>query len=99
MPKFLVDALKREYPNNPHAVYGTLNEIGAMHGNKETAKGAAMQAKHNRDMHPVMHQRARMVSEAHRHLATAIPGFNQLPGRQRMMAAQHHVNLRLGKVR
>ncbi|HMI38732.1 MAG TPA: hypothetical protein VK500_02415 [Nitrospiraceae bacterium] len=31
--------LKREYPGNPHAVYGTLNKIGLMHGNKATAKG------------------------------------------------------------
>lgn len=51
MPKFLEDELKAEYPNNPHAVYGTLNKIGAMHGNQETAKGRAMEVKHNRDMH------------------------------------------------
>lgn len=50
MPKFLEDKLKREYPNNPHAVYGTMNKIGAMHGNKETAKGRAMEVKHQRDM-------------------------------------------------
>ena len=50
MPKFLEDKLKAEYPNNPHAVYGTLNAIGAMHGNKETAKGRAMEAKHTRDV-------------------------------------------------
>ena len=31
--------LKREYPNNPGAVYGTLNRIGLMRGNKATAKG------------------------------------------------------------
>jgi len=31
--------LKREYPGNPHAVYGTLNKIGLMRGNKATAKG------------------------------------------------------------
>lgn len=47
MPKFLVDKLKSEYPGNPSAVYGTLNAIGAMHGNKETAKGARMQAQHD----------------------------------------------------
>ena len=50
MPKFLEQKLKAEYPNNPHAVYGTMNAIGAMHGNKETAKGRAMEAKHNRDV-------------------------------------------------
>lgn len=51
MPQFLIDKLKAEYPNNPHAVYGTLNNLGAMHGNKETAKGAEMQHKHDEKMH------------------------------------------------
>ena len=31
--------LKKEYGNNPHAVYGTLNKIGLMKGNKVTKKG------------------------------------------------------------
>ncbi len=31
--------LKREYPGNAHAVFGTLNKAGLMHGNKPTAKG------------------------------------------------------------
>lgn len=47
MPKFLEKKLKQEYPNNPGAVYGTLNKIGAMYGNKETAKGRAMEKKHD----------------------------------------------------
>lgn len=46
MPKFLENKLKREYPGNDRAVYGTLNAIGAMKGNKETAKGKAMAKKH-----------------------------------------------------
>jgi hypothetical protein len=46
MPKFLEDKLKKEYGDNPHAIYGTMNKIGAMHGNKETAKGREMEAKH-----------------------------------------------------
>lgn len=50
MPKFLEDALKREYGNNSHAIYGTLNKIGAMRGNKETLKGKAMAAKHATDV-------------------------------------------------
>lgn len=50
MPKFLEDKLKKEYPGNPHAVYGTLNKMGAMKGNKETAKGARMEAKHEADL-------------------------------------------------
>jgi hypothetical protein len=49
MPAFLENKLKREYPNNPGAVYGTLNAIGAMRGSKETPKGRAMQARHDRD--------------------------------------------------
>lgn len=31
--------LKSRYPGNPSAVYGTLNNIGLMRGNKTTAKG------------------------------------------------------------
>lgn len=50
MPRFLEDKLRAEYPNNPHAVFGTMNKLGVMHGNKETAKGRAMEGKHNRDM-------------------------------------------------
>jgi hypothetical protein len=46
MPDFLEKKLKKQYPNNPHAVYGTMNKIGAMHGNKITAKGKQMEKKH-----------------------------------------------------
>jgi len=46
VPQFLIRKLKREYPGNDSAVYGTLNNMGAMHGSKETAKGRAMDAKH-----------------------------------------------------
>lgn len=49
MPAFLEKKLKERYPNNPGAVYGTMNKIGAMHGNKETAKGKAMERKHKAD--------------------------------------------------
>jgi hypothetical protein len=50
MPKFLEEKLKAEYGNNPHAIYGTMNKLGAMRGNKETAKGRSMEKKHNADM-------------------------------------------------
>ena len=50
MPEFLEAKLKKEYPNNPHAVYGTMNKLGAMKGNKVTKKGMEMQRKHDRDM-------------------------------------------------
>ena len=50
MPEFLKKKLLSEYGGNMHAVFGTLNRIGAVRGNKETAKGKAMQKKHDRDM-------------------------------------------------
>lgn len=48
MPKFLEDKLKREYGPNSKIVYKVMNKIGAMRGNKETAKGRAMARKHRR---------------------------------------------------
>lgn len=50
MPKFLEDKLKAEYGANSKIPYMVMNKIGAMRGNKETAKGRAMEAKHNRKM-------------------------------------------------
>ena len=37
MPAFLDKKLKKEYPGNSGAVYGTMNKLGYMKGNKETA--------------------------------------------------------------
>lgn len=31
--------LKKEYGSNKHAIYGSLNKIGMMRGNKPTKKG------------------------------------------------------------
>lgn len=49
MPAFLEKKLKAEYGDNPHAIYGTMNKIGAMRGNKITKKGREMEKKHRRD--------------------------------------------------
>ncbi len=49
MPAFLEAKLKQEYPNNPGAVYGTMNKLGYMRGNRETEKGRQAQAKHEAD--------------------------------------------------
>lgn len=49
MPLFLEHKLEKEYGNNKHAIFGTLNKIGAMKGNKETAKGRYMEKKHDMD--------------------------------------------------
>lgn len=47
MPKFLESKLKSQYPDNNAAVYGTMNNLGYMKGNKETPAGAAAQKKHD----------------------------------------------------
>jgi len=49
MPKFLEEKLEKEYGKGNPRVYKTMNAIGAMRGNKETAKGRAMEKKHERD--------------------------------------------------
>ena len=46
MPKFLEEALKKRYGKNSAVPYKIMNSIGAMRGSKETAKGAAMERKH-----------------------------------------------------
>ena len=49
MPAFLEQKLKQEYGADSKIPYAVMNKIGAMHGSKETAKGRAMQAKHEAD--------------------------------------------------
>ena len=51
MPRFLEDKLKREYGENSAVPFKVMNKIGAMHGNKETAKGREMGRKHDEDTH------------------------------------------------
>ena len=75
MPKFLEKQLRSEYGNNPHAIYGTMNKIGAMHGNKETAKGREMEKKHEAKMEsPVGHMREMRI-EIHRGPKKEVTGF------------------------
>ena len=50
MPKFLEKRLKEEYGADSKVPYAVMNSIGAMHGNKETPRGAAMERKHERDV-------------------------------------------------
>lgn len=56
MPKFLEDQLRKAAKKSGKTgkeaeryIYGTMNKLGAMKGSKETAKGAAMDAKHDAD--------------------------------------------------
>lgn len=50
MPKFLEKKLKARYGKKSKIPYKIMNKIGAMRGNKETAKGKAMAKKHASDM-------------------------------------------------
>lgn len=57
MPKFLEEKLRSQAAKKgfkgrraDRYVYGAMNNIGAMRGNKETARGAQMEAKHRADM-------------------------------------------------
>ena len=56
MPKFLEDQLKAEAARKGKTgraadryVYGTMNALGVMRGSQETAKGRAMDRKHDKD--------------------------------------------------
>jgi len=50
MPEFLESKLKKEYGADSAVPYKIMNKLGAMHGNRITAKGKAMQRKHDADM-------------------------------------------------
>lgn len=45
-PKFLETKLKKEYGAKSKVPYKVMNSIGAMKGNKTTAKGMAMEKAH-----------------------------------------------------
>lgn len=51
MPKFLEDKLKAEYGENSAIPYKVMNAKGLMRGDKETAKGRALEAKHEAKAH------------------------------------------------
>ena len=57
MPKFLETTLRKAAATKglkgesaDRYVYGAMNNMGAMRGNKETPKGASMQKKHDRKL-------------------------------------------------
>ena len=49
MPAFLEAKLKKQYGAKSAIPYKIMNKLGAMRGNKETAKGRAMERKHLKD--------------------------------------------------
>lgn len=65
MPKFLEKKLKEEYGDNPHAIYGTMNKIGAMKGSKETAKGKRMEKKHEAKSKALKHKMEERSEKKH----------------------------------
>jgi len=68
MPKFLEDALKKEYGADSKIPYKVMNARGFMHGNKETAKGRAAEAKHGRDTAPHIDRGHKNVRNAGKHV-------------------------------
>lgn len=66
---------------------------------KQAVAIALSEQRQKRQLPPVLQQRAQMVKEAHAHLSRAVPEYNAAPAAQRMMMTQHHVNLRMGKVK
>ncbi len=50
MPKFLEEKLKKEYGSNSDIPYEVMNSMGVMHGNKITAKGRKVEAKHEKKL-------------------------------------------------
>jgi hypothetical protein len=50
MPAFLEQKLKAEYGANSSTPYKIMNKLGLMRGSRETPRGRAMQAKHERDV-------------------------------------------------
>lgn len=66
MPKFLEEKLKKEYGADSSVPYKVMNSIGAMHGNKETAKGHAMEEKHERDSGILGHNRKETREKFHK---------------------------------
>jgi hypothetical protein len=81
MPKFLERELRQQARKKGFTgkradeyVYGAMNNLGAMHGSKETAKGAEMERKHEDKMKTPEHNMRRVEIEVHRDKAKKITG-------------------------
>ena len=62
MPRFLEEKLKKEYGKDSDIPYKIMNKLGFMHGNKETKKGKAAEAKHAKGI-PGEHTKEKEVKE------------------------------------
>lgn len=56
MPAFLEKKLKQEYGANSKVPYKIMNKMGAMKGNKETAKGKQMDKMHKAKVRSAAHK-------------------------------------------
>lgn len=56
-PKFLEHKLQKEYGKKSDIPYKIMNKIGAMKGNKETAKGKAMEKVHRATVRSAAHKK------------------------------------------
>ena len=86
MPKFLEEKLRQQARKKGFTgeradryVYGGMNDLGAMHGSKETAKGREMEEKHEADMKapkaPKSEPMREMRIEIHRGPKNKVTGF------------------------
>lgn len=69
MPNFIEQRLREHVPKGvdpDRYVYGAMNNMGAMHGSKETAKGRQMEAKHEEKMKTESSPMRSMRIEIHR---------------------------------
>lgn len=78
--------------HNPTALYGPKPDM-----THEQLHDFAATPRAGLPLHPKMRERAQMVKAAHAHLGKTVPGFHQLPGREKMTAVQRHVTHRLRK--
>src|ERR1700687_5808940 len=81
MPKFLEQRLENAAAKRgltgkaaKHYVFGAMNDLGAMHGNQETAKGREMERKHDKAKEKVAPMREMRI-EIHRGPKKEVTGY------------------------
>lgn len=99
MPKFLETKLKQEYGEKSATPFKVMNAIGAMRGNKETAKGRQMEQKHEeKTMKQAPGHLRELRVEIHRGPAPAhkVTGFtvhhNMMPKATKSQAFMEHTS-------
>ena len=87
----------------PKSVKGVMKEwkSGQLHSGSSTGpvvknqkQAVAIALSEQRQLHPALQERARMVKEAHNHLSAVVPEYKHAPAKQRMAMLQEHVRTR-----